>query len=1548
MLRRALFIVIVSALLLGGSTLLAGSVPEDPATATAAGGSLPAPLSFQPELGLPASGVAMIGAAPGEAPGEVWAVGRIGEVPAFAGGAQISGPAAPAPGLPVLLHRSDQQGWQVVPVVDAEGNRLGFTDSPNPDTYQAITDDGGVALLGEGAAGEETLITRDPGGQFATAPVPPSGGAEPVLGAGEQPYSSASPLAVALDEGGEGEPARTGALLVPAASSGGVALPPGVLHYDGTRWTREPICASYSSGASCAAPETSPTFKSVLALSASAPGNAWLLASVESSGGASLALFRRVPTGAGGYVWVQPSGWSFDSELPSGASAVPLAQGGMLTVTSAGVWVDAAVRVKGTVAGNASRLFSASSPGTVLGTWCYPSPQALCGSEAHSLGATLPPDYESFAWPGSGGEPGTRIVAGLEHGVLLALRGGGDFQYTLGVGRGTQGAFPSPTEGWLSGAAVVGESIAGAQVVHVTIAPEPSQLAAWPVPFRRPLLAIAPQPGTTPGDPLAQALAVGDHGQVARYLPGEGWTPEFLYNAAGVVQTPRLRGVAWPEPERAYAVGDEGAMWLWQIDTGLWEPDPAKPVGFSGNLNAIAFDPSNPTIGYAVGKQGALLSYDKTWEEPSDSEREQLEGELKVEEKSLNFTSVAFAGEEALATYRLVNTTGTQETGGMVVKTGPLARWEVDKGVQTLLSQLPSPAATVLSKVAGLPEGGAVAAGPGLAIECDSECGSSSSSTQPWHFSSEPLPEAQNVAALAAIREGTSVRALISIDADGIGDPNQKGGIGANPWLTTDNPVAPGFGQPPVQIGPDPLPVSGYLLRETSSGWQDLEHQAYPNPNDPPPNLDEPAWPDAVLALDVAPNGQEGWAVGGQTGGILQGSSDVDSNLMLAIQTAAAMRLGPGAPPPQSHATISTPPGEATFALGGDAQCASLCANFANEGLGPDVWLSAALARAAQIPGLRGFLYTGSHIAPPAPGVSALGAEEFARELVQYREDLSSGGALAVYPAASTTDLQAQGGEGLTAFDGTILGGLAKTAPPGTPTPPEGTAAYAFESPGSGGTVRVIVLDYSRSQLASEQLSWLTAQLQDAKSAGVPAIVMGSANLTEPEADNYALDAPAVTQVLLQYGASAYLFNSPGANRSELIGSGSNSIPALGSGTLGYVLPPASPEESLASSGFLLTSVDVAQRNPSTNRAPVSATLVPNIAQLGLDASDGTLLRRSQVALFEGLARIPQAGFELSGGGTEVAPEPYVPIPEICKGADCAQFIAPSYGFISSHPDFGGFVVPNPSIANPRAVLLGPGDKPIPDEPRNSKGEPTASGRFEENAKGEPINEKGEVVPRAQSGLFCAYNAGTTTVSIAAGGLEYSEPVTVQAGSVEQPCGTVPLKNPPPTSSGVKVPATPVAPSSTPESTSTPASFAPPPPPPASVPPLVKHAPPAIKHTPAPPAFFAPHPPLAGVGAALLAAPPLAPRPIPPSGTSPVFQTAVAPEEETEEEEATEGVHNMAAYRPEDPNLPPVAPLALIVLAAAVGVSVRRASRGSRTRGAHAYAHVTASAPRRR
>jgi hypothetical protein len=1487
------------------------------ATARAAAGSPSPALVFQPELGLPASKVEMIGAspeatlAPGETPGEVWAVGQLSPVGVLLDGLQGQTPGSEPS---VLLRRSDQSGWQVVPVVDEQGNPLGFSDSPEVD-YQAVTPEGGVALLGKDAKGQETIVTRSSTGTFAAAPAP-SSNTEAVLSTGEQLYSVSAPLAAALDEAGH----ATGALVVPQPSSGGSGSLAGLLHYDGTKWTREPLCESYSSGSTCATTEKFESLR-ILAIAAGSPQNAWLLASLESS--KQLVLFQRHATGSGTFVWAQPHNWAFGADLPAGVNVVGRSQGAILTVTGAGVWIDAALQAEGASVGSVSQLFSSNAPERVLGTWCYPTPQAqshyptaqsLCGAGAHSLGASLPNEYGSFAWPGAGEEAGTRVITGLEDGALLVLTGEGDFRYVVGAGGGgRRSAFISPEDGWLSEAGGLGAN--GAQLVHATARPESAQLQSWPVPFQRPLLAIAPEPATAPGDPSAQALAVGDEGQIARYTPGEGWTPEFLYNSAGAVQRPRLRGVAWPEPGRAYAVGDEGAMWVWRADTGLWEPDPAKPLGFSGDLNAIAFAPTAPTIGYAVGKQGTLLKYNKTWEQISEAEAEQIAHELnleagKSEERRLNFTSVAFAGGQVLLSFRMVDANGITESGGLLVKEGVTENsegtpWHVDEHVQKLLSGLP-PAATVLSRVSGLPDGGAIAAGPGIVIERDS-------ATTNWRLSSQPLPEAQNIDALAAIQEGSSVRALVSIDADSLGDPNQTS-QGSNRWLKADTLAAPGFGQPPALLEPDPLPVSGYLLRETASGWQDLEHQAYPSVIDSTNSFDEPAWPDPALALDVNPATGEGWAVGGQTGGLLALSTVEGARL--AAQTASVLRVGLGsAPSSGSEAAISTSPGLATFAVGGNAQCAGSCANYAGDELGPDRWLTAAITRAAQVGGLRGFLYTGAHVAPASAGQPALSSDAFAREMAQYASDLDAGGGLPVFPAASPSD--AQTGD-LSAFNSMVLGGRAGSAPPGTSPPPAGTAAYAFESSGSGGSVRVIVLDYSTPALAPGELGWLEGQLAAARAAAVPAIVLGSADLIDPEASNYAQDAQAVSQALLEGGASAYFFDSPEENRVGRIGSGTDSIPAIGSGTLGYVLPAARPTEFLGAGGFLLASVDVARREPS-NRAPVSVELIPNIAQLSLDATDGTLLRRSQVALFAALARRPQAGFELAGGtstAAEIAPEPYVPIPEICEGPRCFEFLAPSYTFTSSKPDVGNFVEPQPSNTNPRAVLQGSGGKPIPDP---------------------------------QSGLFCAFNAGTTTVSIQTGGLVYSEVVTVQGGSVEQPCGTVPLVNPPAAESKASTQPPPPPTHSAP-SGSSPTSIVPVPPAPAPLPPLVPSAAPAHRIA-APPPFFLPPQPSVGLVAALLPISPVFARPIPPSGTAPVsvFSPAVAPQDEREEEEAIESVHNMAAYRPDEPGPPATAWLVLIVLAvgAGAGAVVRTTSRGSGTRRAPSFAHALTPSQRR-
>ncbi len=486
---------------------------------------------------------------------------------------------------------------------------------------------------------------------------------------------------------------------------------------------------------------------------------------------------------------------------------------------------------------------------------------------------------------------------------------------------------------------------------------------------------------------------------------------------------------------------------------------------------------------------------------------------------------------------------------------------------------------------------------------------------------------------------------------------------------------------------------------------------------------------------------------------------------------------------------------------------------------------------------------------------------------------------------------------------------------------PRGSAAYVYESEGSGGPVRVIVLDYSAPTLVAGELQWLAGQLDAAKEVPVPTIVMGNADIVKPNAPNHAADAAEVERVLLERGASAYLFDSPGENLELQIGAGADAIPALGTGTLGYVPPPVRPEEFLGASGYLLVSVNVAQRNRETNRAPVTAkpSLIPDISRLALDPTDGTLLRRSQVALFQALARRPAGGLELMNpNDPELAPDPYVPIPETCIGADCAQFIEPAYTFSSSEPDKGNFVAPEPNSLNPRAVLEGPGGKPIPDP---------------------------------HSGLFCAFNSGTPTVSITTGGLTYSMKVTIQAGSVEQPCGTVPLVNPPAREVSASSSVAALPPSTPPASSPTPLAVVAPPPPP--VLPLANPpAPPPPPRVVAPPAPFFVRP-LSTVTlvAVPLIPPPVLARPIPPSGTAPVtvFSPAVAPEEKREEEEAVESARNsMAAYYSEEPTLPPTPLVALIVLAAGAGVSVRRAGRSRRHGRAHTPALVWARTRTRR
>jgi hypothetical protein len=309
----------------------------------------------------------------------------------------------------------------------------------------------------------------------------------------------------------------------------------------------------------------------------------------------------------------------------------------------------------------------------------------------------------------------------------------------------------------------------------------------------------------------------------------------------------------------------------------------------------------------------------------------------------------------------------------------------------------------------------------------------------------------------------------------------------------------------------------------------------------------------------------------------------------------------------------------------------------------------------------------------------------------------------------------------------------------------------------------------------------------------------------------------------------------------------------------------------------------------------VRASLVPNIGELALEAEAGTLLRRSQVANFNALARRPRAGNRAQNDSQAPESAPYIQLPFECVVSGCP--VKPDYEFRSSNELVGQFVKRNLSSPQPN----------VPE-----------------------LNSSNTTIPDPQSGLFCAYSAGTTEVRVIAGGLAYKLEVTVQEGSARRPC--VP---PFPLPKHAPKPA-PISPPPPPAPSPAPAAAAPSgAPPPVPLPPLP--ALPAVS-LPAPvrpaavlPPFFVPLPPVAPLLAAVPPPVPTPARPTPPSGTSAVTSPVEVAEREEEHEEAPESVSNQAvAYSAPDQEPSPAFVLGIIVIAALAGASIRRRGRSGR------------------
>lgn len=1478
------------------------------ARAVASGNVAPTP---QPVLGTADASTVLMGAATAGAPGEAWAYRVLpDDVPppslesadaAFA--TPLTG-GVTAPGQLVFERATDADpDWTIAETpLDEEGH---VYRGMNPDRLSArVTPHGGGLLVGQDSTRvsgkQEVVLAREPGGRFRMLPEPSAG---VLLAAGE------------ADETGESGD-TTAETLVEKEGSGAVADAAveseghteayfgalgrtrdlGVARWNGEKWTREPV----------ELPSGYTGSFTIVAIAGTSPKNLWLLGEAEAASGLGIVLFERREARAGEFRWeAAPLGSSLFAAAETPARDVtrlgPLTgQAQPLSVTEKGVWIDGNLQAPGGGSdGYDFTLYYDIAEAKITGSWCDArdgSGTAIC---EHPLDARFGRDagYRSFAFEGPG--YGTRIVTNplqpggedtTNMGSYLSFEGT-SFTWMPGAGADNApgGAFYTPTDGWLEGP------------VQITTTQQPARLIGWPVSARAPFTAVTPAPGSTPGAFNAQALAVGADGVVARYTPGHGWEREFLQTSSGAVSSPTLRAVVWPEPSRAFAVGDLGAMWIWRAETGLWEKDPAAPLdGFQGNLDGIAFDPSDPPLGYAVGQSGVLLKYGKSWTQ---------EEELPAGFRETNFTSVTFAGSEAMVAAE----------HDLLVNEG--SGWKVEPEVHALLSSLT--ATPQLTVVAGLPNGGAVLAGRDVVLERDS-------AGAPWHFSAEPIVN-ETAVAVTPLLEGAKVRALLSVVPEFTYPP---------PLILP--PVDPNT--PPPLIPPNPMPGDGYLIRETAGGWEDEERAAYAGDSQ-----DKPLKADPIAALDIGTNGS-GWALGGWSGEADDAGRGSDASggsgqaVRENVQTAGVYSYAaagdPPAPTGETVASIPMQSGAATFAVGGHADCAEPCAALVDEAIAPDRNLSAALGEIAglstQANGPRMLLYTGGRETPGE-------GPESPAEADRYAQLMSSGGSLPVYPALSAGD--SEGSED-SAFGAAFADFNAPFGEGGTPAgvstanipPPTGAVRpgahthYAFDSTGPAGTVRVIVIDNSRGSLsasdpyqnpAEPQAPWLERMLADARARGIPAVVVGSRELNPnlPPALNVATDATEEAQIMVAGGASAYLYERPEESRTSQIPSGGAvTIPEFGTGALGYrsavsdSFIPGQPDALFGTNGYLLVSVEVAKRNPATNVAPVGARLIPLVQEVSLDPVDGTLLRRSAPALFTGLGRRPMAGDRWgpisasSGNPNPPGSDPYAEFPPaLCRQSDCSSAIEPEYTFTSSEPEIANFVEQDPNSTNLRKPLQ---------------------------------NAEGHVIPDSRSSILCAFNPGTTIVTVSAGGLSYSIPVTVQGGSVEQPCGTVPLSPSHFKVAASSAAAVPTAPPPSPAPA--PAPIAPPPPPPV-VPAAVAKVVPKPAPKVALPLAFLPVVQLPAAGGVRVVPPPPAASfadPIPPGGaTVRVF------EEKREEEAAPEQSQAFARYPVSAPTGAPAnvgtsggsprlavygPPLAVLILLAGAGAALGNGRRRSR------------------
>jgi hypothetical protein len=992
------------------------------------------------------------------------------------------------------------------------------------------------------------------------------------------------------------------------------------------------------------------------------------------------------------------------------------------------------------------------------------------------------------------------------------------------------------------------------------------------------------------------------------WLGGENalghWSPEAEAGSGSLVSWPLpdrspLTSLALPPGSQAgasesgaLAVGLGGTTMRYDAATG-WQIEPAPSLAQYVNLLGVAF--AGPSSAFAVGQFGVIAHWNgSAWSEDPQSS--------SLTKEQLNAVAFAPSGEgwavgdngtilhyngqswnteqpppgDSLAEITSVTVAGSEvfavAKGNLIARSSDGTWHEVAK---ELLPSGPALFPGNLRLVAGLPDGGVIVAGRSVMLVREAP-------GESFQYAAQPL---QGIAvALAPFRQPDGkLRGLVSI---------------APPVPAQDD------------VGGFP-PGDGELMRQTDSGWQDLSSAEYAGGT---VEGDGALKSDPVLALATDASGEHVWAAGGYAGtedAAGRGTTEPLQGTSLAAWYTASMwrydSTGPAQPPAQTSTAspnIPAKPGTVSFAFFSSPACRAQCTGAVDAQ--PDVNLRAAAGQIAEYaaqPGGPAFAMLGGNARGPEEG--AAHPEDFA----ELPELLAPLGRLPLFAALGPKDSLAGREETrpwAEAFANApapfgpapAAGGITPVSS-GAPTPDGDVHRYySFDTQQNGGTLRVIVLDNAKGSLeasAPGQMAWVREQLEEQ----VPTVVitalrlhslpvLGSWDGTEKA---FADDGEGLATLLAEKGVLAVFTTNPSRLNEhymvpENASPGAPQIPEYEGASLGY---QQSANNAVA---WYFVSVNTGARE-------VHVSAVPVLSSLALKPVDGLSVPRSGTLRFQAVgrrapgtlatrAKRPSEGFSDNFPGFDEYAE--IPSPGCAKGRPCVH---PSYSFTSSEPTIGDFV--------------------------------------EATGEGSPfpkLNASGHPIPSSTSGLFCGYNSGSTTVTITAGLLTYSLPVTVQAGGFGPPCGTVfragvneggvikipyggainerpfggaAAPPPPPPAAGsspitpaISPPPPPPAPAPPPAAPHQAPPPPPSPPPPAPAPAPAPPRPPAAKPAPPPPeAPFTPLGESAGVAPALVppATPPV--EPIPPGAGGWAQSPSAAKKREESRKHASESAFTL-------------------------------------------------------